>query len=194
MKIIFATGNRNKLKEANQILGSSFELITPADIGITEDIPETSDTIKGNAIQKAEYLFSKTGNPCFADDTGLEVDALNGAPGVYSARYAGEGKKSSDNMHKLLTELHGTTERTAQFRTTIALILKNGELHTFDGIIKGSITTTEKGTGGFGYDPIFMPDGYDKTFAELSDEEKNKISHRGLAMKKLQEFLSRGDF
>jgi len=194
MKIIFATGNRNKLKEASQILGSSFELITPADIGITEDIPETSDTIKGNAIQKAEYLFSKTGNPCFADDTGLEVDALNGAPGVYSARYAGEGKKSSDNMHKLLTELHGTTERTAQFRTTIALILKNGELHTFDGIIKGSITTTEKGTGGFGYDPIFMPDGYDKTFAELSDEEKNKISHRGLAMKKLQEFLSRGDF
>jgi len=194
MKIIFATGNRNKLKEASQILGSSFELITPADIGITEDIPETSDTIKGNAIQKAEYLFSKTGNPCFADDTGLEVDALNGAPGVYSARYAGEGKKSSDNMHKLLTELHGTTERTAQFRTTIALILKNGELHTFDGIIKGSITTAEKGTGGFGYDPIFMPDGYDKTFAELSDEEKNKISHRGLAMKKLQEFLSRGDF
>lgn len=190
-KIIFATGNRNKLREVQQMVGDKYTLLTPMDYGIDEDIPETSPTIEGNAIQKARYIFEKTGLDCFADDTGLEIDALNGEPGVYSARYAGEGKSSEDNMTLVLQKMEGTTKRDARFRTVIALII-GGEEHLFEGVIEGEMTTERHGGEGFGYDPIFKPKGYDITFAQMPLEQKNPISHRGRAIAKLIEFLKVG--
>jgi XTP/dITP diphosphohydrolase len=188
MEIIFATSNRHKLSEAKGIIETEVLLITPADLGITESIPEDAPTLEENALFKARYLWEKTGRNVFADDTGLEVEALNGAPGVMSARYASEECDASKNMQKLLKELKGISNRKARFRTVVALIL-NGETHLFEGIVKGTILEDLSGTGGFGYDPLFLPDGYTKTLAEISYEEKNLISHRGIAMRKLSEFL-----
>lgn len=194
MEIIFATGNQHKAVEAQKALGDSFTLIMPKQLGLTEEIPENGDTLQANAIEKAEYLWKKFGKNCFADDTGLEVDALGGAPGVYSARYAGPDKGSEANMTKLLAELErvenetGNTNRAARFRTVVALIL-DGELHLFNGVLEGEIARTRSGTEGFGYDPIFTPEGYDKTLAEITLEEKNAISHRGKAMRALAQFL-----
>lgn len=187
MKIVFATGNLNKLKEIQAIL-PQYEILSLKDIGCTEEIPETADTIKGNAILKAKYVKEHYGYDCFADDTGLEVDALNGAPGVYSARYAGEAKNADNNMNKLLQELANKDNRKAHFTTVIAFI-QGEEVFTFEGIVKGSITTEKIGDGGFGYDPIFQPEGYQKTFAQLTGSEKNAISHRGLAVQQLAKFL-----
>lgn len=194
MKIIFATGNRNKLREIQALIGSRAELSTPADHGITEDIPEDQPTLEGNALQKARYIYEKTGMNCFADDTGLEVEALGGEPGVYSARYAavngaGEGHSSEANMALLLERLRGVENRRARFRTVIALIL-NGEEHLFEGIVEGEITRERSGAEGFGYDPVFRPTGYEQTFAEMPLELKNSISHRGRATAQLIEFLS----
>lgn len=188
MQLVFATNNLNKLKEVQAIIPQHIKLLSLKDIACTEDIPETQATIKGNAIQKAEYLKEHYGYDCFADDTGLEVEALNGEPGVYSARYAGPQRNAEDNTNKLLTELKNKANRKAQFKTVIALHL-NGELHTFTGICEGSITANKQGDGGFGYDPIFKAEGYDKTFAEISLEEKNKIGHRGKAVAELVDFL-----
>lgn len=188
MELIFATNNRHKLEEVQAILGDTFRLLTPADCGITEDIPEEQPTLEGNALQKARYIHDRTGKNCFADDTGLEVEALNGEPGVYSARYAGESKDSGDNMDLLLKNLQGQSNRKARFRTAIALIL-NDEEHLFEGIVDGAIRQTKSGTEGFGYDPIFQPDGYDVTFAEMDLPAKNAISHRGRAIRKLTAFL-----
>lgn len=188
MEIIFATSNRHKLSEAKGIIGTDVILITPADLGITESIPEDAPTLEENAIFKARYLWEKTGKNVFADDTGLEVEALNGAPGVMSARYASEDCDAGKNMQKLLKELKDINNRKARFRTVVALIL-NGETHLFEGIVNGTILESLSGTGGFGYDPLFLPVGYTKTLAELSYEEKNLISHRGIAMRKLAKFL-----
>lgn len=193
MKIVFATNNSHKLEEIRQILGESIEVLSLADINCHEDIPETAPTIEGNAMMKARYVYDKYGTPCFADDTGLEVEALDGAPGVYSARYAGsEGHDSEANMRKLLHELEGKENRRAQFRTVIALIeQKDGKpvAHTFEGKIEGHISDEKRGTSGFGYDPIFMPEGYEQSFAELGNEIKNKISHRARAVARLAEYL-----
>lgn len=189
MNLIFATNNRHKLTEVNQILGDTIELTTLAECGITEDIPETSPTIQGNALQKARYVWERTGRNCFADDTGLEVDALNGAPGVRSARYATDGHDFDANVTLLLRNLEGVTERSAQFRTVVALIL-DGEEYLFEGIVRGHITSERFGEGGFGYDPVFVPEGEVMTFAEMSAEAKNAISHRGRAMAKLAEWLA----
>lgn len=195
MEIIFATGNQHKVVEAQKALGDSFALIMPKELGLTEEIPEDGDTLEKNAIQKAEYLWNKFGKNCFADDTGLEVDALGGAPGVYTARYAGPGKGSDANMEKLLAELsavearEGNISRTARFRTVVALIL-NGELKTFEGVMEGEIARARSGSEGFGYDPVFIPQGYDCTIAEISLDEKNAISHRGKAMRALAEYLN----
>lgn len=193
MEIIFATGNHHKAVEAQKALGDSFTLIMPKELGLTEEIPENGDTLQANAIEKAEYLWKKFGKNCFADDTGLEVDALGGAPGVYSARYAGPDKGSEANMTKLLAELEaaakrGETSRKARFRTVVALILE-GEMHLFNGVLEGEIAMQRSGSEGFGYDPLFIPDGYTKTLAEISLDEKNAISHRGKAMRALAEFL-----
>lgn len=193
MEIIFATGNTHKAVEAQKALGDSFTLIMPKELGLTEEIPENGDTLQANAIEKAEYLWKRFGKNCFADDTGLEVDALGGAPGVYSARYAGPDKGSEANMTKLLAELEaaakrGETSRKARFRTVVALILE-GEMHLFNGVLEGEIALQRSGSEGFGYDPIFVPDGYTKTLAEISLDEKNAISHRGKAMRALAEFL-----
>lgn len=188
MKIVFATNNKHKLDEIRKITQNSVEILSLSDIDCHDDIPETGVTLEDNALMKADYIKSKFGYDCFADDTGLEVDALNGAPGVYSARYAGEGCNSEDNMDKMLTELSGITNRNARFRTVIALTL-NGENYFFEGIVNGTIIEERRGGEGFGYDPIFVPAGYDKTFAELGDDEKNKISHRAIATKKLVEKL-----
>ncbi len=188
MKLVFATNNLNKLKEVQALMPQSIILLSLKDIGCLEDIPETQDTIEGNARQKANYLKEHYGYDCFADDTGLEVEALNGAPGVYSARYAGEQRDANDNMNKLLSELSSQTNRQAQFKTVIALHL-NGRLESFTGICKGEITKTKHGNGGFGYDPIFKPNGFEKTFAEMDLEEKNKIGHRGKAISLLVKFL-----
>lgn len=188
MKLVFASNNKNKIKEIQLLLPDSIEVLSLEDIGCFEDIPETADTIEGNAILKADYVTQKFGYDCFADDTGLEVHVLNGEPGVYSARYAGEQKDANDNMDKLLLNLENHSDRTAQFKTVIALNL-NGKQTLFTGIIKGKIIEEKIGTNGFGYDPIFVADGYDKTFAELSIEEKSGISHRGLAVKQLVDFL-----
>lgn len=190
MQLVFASNNKNKIQEIQQLLPSSIEILSLADIGCTEEIPETADTIEGNAILKANYVTKKYGYDCFADDTGLEVEALNGAPGVYSARYAGEHKNSDDNMDKILSELDSIEFRKAHFKTVIALNL-NSEQYLFTGIIKGEIIKTKKGNQGFGYDPIFQPNNYNCTFAEISMEEKSKISHRGIATRKLIEFLSK---
>ena len=189
MKIVFATHNPNKVREINAILGDALEIVGLDEIGCTEDIPETQATIQGNALQKARYVKEHFGLDCFAEDTGLEIDALNGEPGVYTARYAGPERSADANMAKALQKLQGKPNRGAQFRTVIALIL-NGEEHTFEGIARGMIAMEKRGEKGFGYDPIFVPEGYDKTFAELSAEEKNKISHRGKATALFHEFLA----
>lgn len=188
-KLVFATNNSHKLQEVSKILGDNLELVNLHDINCQEDIPETADTLEGNALLKARYIKEHYGFDCFADDTGLEVEALNNAPGVYSARYAGLGHDAQANMQKLLCEMEGKENRKARFRTVIALIL-DGKEYLFDGIINGVITAEKKGESGFGYDPIFMPDGYTQTFAELGDDIKNTISHRALAVHKLAEFLS----
>ncbi len=188
MKIIFATSNPHKLQEAQSIVGDKISLITPSQIGINDEIPEDGNTLEENALFKAEYLFKKTGKNCFADDTGLEVEALKGEPGVKSARYASEKCDSSLNMQKLLKELKGSNNRNARFRTVISLFL-DGKQYLFEGILNGTITDNLCGTGGFGYDPIFLPNGYTKTLAELTNIEKNLISHRGLAIRNLTQFL-----
>ncbi len=215
MEIIFATGNAHKVTEAQKALGNNITLIMPKELGITEDIPETGSTLEENAIQKCQYLWEKLGKPCFADDTGLEVEALGGGPGVHTARYAGESKDPSANMNKLLEELsilgasdnggcvaaeadcvadrvnlHRPT-RKARFRTVVAYINEKGEPHTLEGVLNGKIATQKSGSEGFGYDPVFIPDGYgNKTLAEISLDEKNAISHRGKAMRALKEFLN----
>ncbi len=187
-EIIFATNNQHKLEEITSITKDKIKLLTLKDIGFDGDIPETSDTIEGNAIQKAVYIFDRFAKECFADDTGLEVEALDGAPGVWSARYAGENATYQDNVIKLLDVLKGSTNRKARFKTVIAL--KNGEeTINFEGIINGQIIETARGNSGFGYDPVFVPDGYDQTFAEMSSEQKNTISHRALATIKLTKYL-----
>lgn len=188
-KLVFATNNSHKLQEVSKILGDNLELVNLHAINCNEDIPETADTLEGNALLKARYIKEHYGFDCFADDTGLEVEALNNAPGVYSARYAGPGHDAQANMRKLLCEMEGKENRKARFRTVIALIL-DGKEYLFDGIINGVITAEKKGESGFGYDPIFMPDDYTQTFAELGDDIKNTISHRALAVHKLAEFLS----
>lgn len=206
MTIIFATGNPHKLREASEILGEGFHLVTPADKGIREDIPETGSTLKDNSLQKAQYIFDHTGGAdCFADDTGLEVDVLGGAPGVYSARYAGESKDFNANSDKLLREMarkefeasvargfgirSAHTDRKARFRTVVTLIL-GGEKHFFEGVMEGRIAYGRTGSGGFGYDPVFIADDYpDVSVAELTEEQKNAISHRGKALAAMAEFL-----
>ncbi|MBR5855731.1 MAG: RdgB/HAM1 family non-canonical purine NTP pyrophosphatase [Bacteroidales bacterium] len=190
MEIIFATGNIHKVVEAQKALGDGFTLIMPKDLGIKEDIPETGDTLEINALQKCQYLWERFHKPCFADDTGLEVEALDGAPGVHTARYAGESKEPTANMDKLLLELEGVENRRARFRTAVSYIDKDGESHLFEGILNGAIALEKSGTEGFGYDPVFIPDGYSgKTLAEVTLEEKNAISHRGKAMRSLMEYL-----
>jgi XTP/dITP diphosphohydrolase len=190
MKLVFASNNKNKIQEIQQLVPNSIQILSLEEIGCTEDIPETADTIEGNAIIKANYVTEKYGYNCFADDTGLEVEALNGVPGVYSARYAGEQKDANDNMDKLLSELKDKSNRKAKFKTVIALNL-NGKQNLFTGIINGKIIEEKIGTNGFGYDPIFVADEYDKTFAELTMEEKSTISHRGIAVKQLLTFLQK---
>ena len=188
MKLVFATNNKNKILEVQQLLPESIEIVSLESIGCFEEIPETADTIEENAIMKANYVTQKYGYNCFADDTGLEVGALNGAPGVFSARYAGEQRSSDDNMSKLLDALSNKINRKAQFKTIIALNL-NGKQHLFTGIAKGEITLKKIGNQGFGYDPIFKPEGQSRTFAQLSLEEKGLISHRGKAIEQLINFL-----
>ena len=188
MKLVFASSNKNKIFEIQSMLPETIQILSLEDIGCMEEIPETADTIEGNAILKADYISNKYGYDCFADDTGLEVAALNGEPGVFSARYAGEQRNSDDNMDKLLDNLSDKNNRKAQFKTVIALNI-NGKQDLFTGIAKGEITFEKTGTKGFGYDPIFQPIGYKETFAELSLEIKNEISHRGKATQKLINFL-----
>ena len=205
MKLTFATGNSGKLREASEILGEGFELVSLAQVGITEDIPETGKTLRANSIQKAQYLYGKIGCDCFADDTGLEVDALGGAPGVYTARYAGDDKDFDRNMDKVLYELQRmegeasmasalgmkvkTVSRRARFKSVITLIIK-GEIHMFEGTLEGVIAREKSGNGGFGYDPIFIPDEYPgKTLADITEEQKNEISHRGKALRAMAEWL-----
>jgi XTP/dITP diphosphohydrolase len=189
MQLVFATNNRNKIKEVQALLPKEIQLLSLADIGCFEDIPETQNTIAGNAIQKAEYIKTNYGYDCFADDTGLEVIALHNAPGVFSARYAGEQRNAHDNMDLLLKNLKGIANRKAQFKTVIALQLNNKQ-HTFKGICEGEITESKYGDKGFGYDPIFKPNGYEKTFAEMAMGLKNSIGHRGKAVSKLVVFLN----
>ena len=189
MKLVFATNNLGKLAEVQKMLPASITLLSLKDIECFDDIEETATTLEGNAQIKANHITEKFKFNCFADDTGLEVDALNGAPGVYSARYAGEPVNAENNMQKLITNLSKEQNRKAHFRTAICLNL-DGEQFLFDGICNGDITTEKKGEKGFGYDPIFIPEGYTKSFAEMTAEEKNKISHRGLAIQKLVAFLS----
>lgn len=188
MKLVFATNNKHKLEEVRAILGNRVEVLSLADINCNDDIPETADTLQGNALIKAHYIYDKYGVDCFADDTGLEVEALDGAPGVYSARYAGDNHDSHANMNKLLQNLTGKKNRNAQFRTVIALIIKGKEI-LFDGIVKGEITLEKAGDSGFGYDPIFVPQGYSQSFAQMDSELKNSISHRYLATKQLCDYI-----
>lgn len=188
MRLVFATNNKHKLQEVRDILGNGVEVLSLNDIGCNDDIPETADTLQGNALIKARHIYNKYNVSCFADDTGLEVEALGGAPGVLSARYAGDGHDSEANMQKLLQNLTGESNRNAQFRTVIALII-DGEEILFDGIVKGVITDKKMGDSGFGYDPIFIPEGYNESFAQMSSEEKNSISHRYRATKKLNDYL-----
>lgn len=188
MKIVFATNNAHKLSEVAQVVGDKFELVTLRECGITEDIPENEPTLEGNALAKARYVYSRTGLNCFADDTGLEVDALNGEPGVRSARYATDGHDDEANKRLLLERMQGVENRAAQFRTAVAFIV-DGKEYLFEGIVRGDIACEEHGAGGFGYDPLFLPEGGALTFAEMSAEAKNEISHRGRAVRKLAEFL-----
>ena len=190
-KLLFATNNAHKLAEVQAVLGDGFQLLTPRDCGITEEIPETCDTLEGNASQKAHYLYDRTGLDCFADDTGLEVAALGGAPGVHSARYATDGHNFIKNNELLLHNLEGVADRRARFRTVIALLL-GGQEYRFEGIVEGRIIDHAIGCEGFGYDPLFVPDGFDKTFAEMSPDEKNAISHRGRAVRQLITHLRNG--
>lgn len=192
MTLCFATNNAHKLDEVRPLLSGRFELKTLADIGCHEELPETADTLEGNAAQKARYLWDHYGVACFADDTGLEVAALDSAPGVYSARYAGPQRDAAANVAKLLTELGDRPDREARFRTVIAYIDPAGTLHQFDGIVTGHITTEPRGAGGFGYDPVFQPGGYAETFAELPLAEKNRVSHRARAVAAFVEFLAAG--
>ncbi len=187
-QLVFATSNINKIKEVNAMLENRYQVISMAEIGCKEDIPETSPTIEGNALQKARYLHQRYQVDCFSEDTGLEVDQLDGAPGVITARYAGPERDANANMNLLLQNLAPHPDRSAQFRTVVALIL-NGEEHTFEGIVRGTISMGQRGQGGFGYDPIFIPEGYHQTFAELDSAIKNQISHRGRAIAKLLAFL-----
>ena len=189
MQLVFASSNKNKIKEIQQLLPTSIQILSLEDIGCFEEIPETADTIEGNAILKANYVTEKFKLNCFADDSGLEVDALNGQPGVFSARYAGEPKNDNNNIDKLLLNLKDKSNKKGNFKTVICLNL-NGEQHLFTGIINGTITEEKIGSNGFGYDPIFIADGYAETFAQLTMEEKSSISHRGLAVKQLVDFLS----
>lgn len=190
MKIIFATNNAHKLAEVQAVLGESFELVTPRMCGVTEEIPEEQPTLEGNALQKARYLHERTRLDCFADDTGLEVEALGGAPGVHSARYATDGHDFAANNRLLIKKLEGVADRRARFRTVIALIL-DGEEHLFEGAVEGRIIDHEQGHEGFGYDPLFIPDGYDQTFAQMSTAEKNAVSHRARAVHKLAAYLQK---
>lgn len=188
MKLVFATNNQHKLDEVQKITAGHTEIVSLAAIDCHDDIPETADTLEGNALQKARYIKDKFGYDCFADDTGLEVEALNNAPGVYSARYAGPAKDSVENMKKVLREMEGISDRKACFRTVIALI-QGKEEHLFEGRVDGKILTAQQGEAGFGYDPIFQPEGFDLSFAEMLMDEKNKISHRGRAIQQLIAFL-----
>jgi len=188
MKLIFATNNLNKLKELQQLLGEKVELLSLKDINCNDEIPEDYETLEENATQKAEYIYKKYNVNCFADDTGLEIKSLNNEPGVYSARYAGVDKDAKANMKKVLTKLDGIEDRSARFRTVISLFLNDKE-YQFEGIVDGNILKSERGTDGFGYDPIFEPEGYNVSFAEMEMSKKNKISHRGLAVQKLVQFL-----
>lgn len=192
-KIVFATNNAHKLSEIRDILGKEYEIVSLSELGCYDDIPETADTLEGNALQKVQYINNRYGVDCFADDTGLEVEALNGGPGVYTARFGtmngyGDSHDAEANTRCLLDKLKDTDNRKAQFRTAIALIL-NGEEHIFEGVVKGIITTEKRGEKGFGYDPVFQPEGYEGTFAQLGTDIKNQISHRARAVKKLAEFL-----
>ena len=189
MKIVFATNNAHKLREVQQTVGDKFEIVSLRECGVVEDIPENEPTLEGNALAKARYIYSRTGLSCFADDTGLEVDALGGEPGVRSARYATDGHDDEANKRLLLERMEGKENRGAQFRTAMALIL-DGEEYLFEGVVRGEILTQECGNGGFGYDPLFAPEGRSESFAEMSADEKNAISHRGRAVRKLAEFLN----
>jgi XTP/dITP diphosphohydrolase len=189
-RLIFATNNQHKLAEVRAALNSSIALLTLQEIGCTEELAEEQNTIEGNSLQKADYVFKKYKADCFADDSGLEVEALNGEPGVDSAHYAGSQRSHSDNINLLLNNLHGNANRKAQFKTVITLVDTQG-VHQFEGILKGEILTAGRGTNGFGYDPVFMPEGFSKTLAEMTMDEKNAISHRARAVKKLVEFLNR---
>ena len=189
MKLVFATNNPNKLSELQDLVPEGIEILSLKDINCNEELPETNPTLEGNALQKAKYVFDNYGYNCFADDSGLEIEALGGAPGVYSARYAGEDCKAEDNMKKVLTKLENKDNRNAKFRTVIALIIK-GEENLFEGECSGNITKTKSGTEGFGYDPIFTPEGYEITFAEMSKQEKGTISHRGRAVVNLVDYLT----
>lgn len=188
MKIVFATNNRHKLDEIRKITEGKIDILSLSDINCCDDIPETGVTLEENALLKAQFVKDKFGIDCFADDTGLEVEALHGAPGVYSSRYAGDACDPQDNMEKMLRALQGEKNRKARFRTVIVLLL-DGKRHYFEGEINGTVIDEKRGSAGFGYDPIFVPDGYNKTFAELGDEEKNRISHRALATQQLVDFL-----
>jgi XTP/dITP diphosphohydrolase len=188
MKLVFASNNKNKIAEIQQQVGSQFQIVSLEDIGCFVDIPETAETIEGNAILKANYVTENFGLPCFADDTGLEIEVLNNEPGVYSARYAGEQKNPEDNMSLVLQKLAAQANRKARFKTIIALNMNN-EQHLFEGIVKGEITSEKSGNMGFGYDPIFQPEGFSTTFAEMSMEQKAVVSHRGIAVQKLINFL-----
>ncbi len=190
MKIVFATNNAHKLGEVRQVVGDKFDIVSLRECGIVEDIPENEPTLEGNALAKARYIYNRTGLDCFADDTGLEVDALGGEPGVRSARYATDGHDDEANKRLLLERLQGAQNRAAQFRTVVALIL-GGKEYIFEGIVRGEIACEERGEGGFGYDPLFFPEGGELTFAQMSGEEKNTISHRGRAVRKLAEFLQK---
>lgn len=187
-KLVFATNNRHKLEEVGDVLKDQLEILSLKEINCFDDIPETADTLEGNALLKAKHIYDNYGFDCFADDTGLEVEALDGRPGVYSARYAGEDQNAARNMEKLLRELEGQPNRRARFRTVVALI-EGGIVSYFEGKIEGKIIEQQRGSTGFGYDPVFVPDGYSQTFAELGSEQKNKISHRALAVKELINFL-----
>ena len=189
MELVFATNNKHKVREIIDLFEDNFMILGLSDLNITEDIPEEAETLEENALFKARYVHEKTGKNVFADDTGLEVTALGGAPGVYSARYAGENKSFDDNIEKLLREMHGVTDRSARFRTVIALIL-DGTEYLFEGTVEGVITRERRGSGGFGYDPVFLATGYERTFAEIPLSEKNKISHRAKAMKQLLDYLN----
>jgi XTP/dITP diphosphohydrolase len=191
MRLCFASNNKHKLEEIKNVVGRKFEILSLADIKCNEELPETRNTLEGNSLQKAEYVLQHYNTPCFADDTGLEVEALHGAPGVYSARYAGNHRSNDDNIALLLQNLKNDTNRKAQFRTVITLIGVEAQPVFFEGIIRGEIIAEKRGSSGFGYDPVFIPEGHSRTFAEMTLEEKNQLSHRAIAVKKLAEYLSR---